>query len=104
MYSRVSGIGSLRRIASTLAASGAAIAAASTLSPSASATMTAAPGNSFSPLSTMASKTGCVSLSELLMTLRISAVAVCCSSDSDNSPVRACTSSNSRTFSMAITA
>ncbi len=31
-------------------------------------------------------------------------VAVCCSSDSDNSAVRACTSSNSRTFSMAMTA
>ena len=33
-----------------------------------------------------------------------SEVAVCCSSASDNSRVRACTSSNSRTFSIAITA
>ena len=38
------------------------------------------------------------------MTCRISDVAVCCSSDSDSSPVRARTSSNSRTFSIAITA
>src|SRR5215207_9452 len=38
------------------------------------------------------------------MTLRTSAVAVCCWSDSDSSSVRACTSSNSRTFSIAITA
>ena len=33
-----------------------------------------------------------------------SEVAVCCSSDSDSSRVRACTSSNRRTFSIAITA
>src|SRR5260370_41004057 len=38
------------------------------------------------------------------MTRSTSEVAVCCSSDSDNSRVRACTSSNSRTFSIAITA
>jgi hypothetical protein len=38
------------------------------------------------------------------MTCSTSDVAVCCSSDSDNSRVRACTSSNSRTFSIAITA
>ena len=38
------------------------------------------------------------------MTLSTSAVAVCCSSDSVSSRVRACTSSNSRTFSIAITA
>ena len=38
------------------------------------------------------------------MTLRISTVAVCYSRDSVNSRVRACTSSNSRVFSMAITA
>ena len=38
------------------------------------------------------------------MTLSTSAVAVCCSSASLSSRVRACTSSNSRTFSIAITA
>ena len=38
------------------------------------------------------------------MTLSTSAVAVCCCSDSVRSSVRACTSSNSRTFSIAITA
>jgi len=38
------------------------------------------------------------------MTCNTSEVAVCCSSASDNSRVRACTSSNSRTFSIAITA
>ena len=38
------------------------------------------------------------------MTLSTSAVAVCCSSDSVSSRVRACTSSNSRAFSIAITA
>ena len=64
----------------------------------------AAPENSFTPLCTIASNTGCVSVSELLMTLRISAVTVCCSSDSVSSLVRACTSSNRRTFSIAITA
>ena len=37
------------------------------------------------------------------MTLSTSAVAVCCCSDSSVA-VRACTSSNSRTFSIAITA
>ena len=45
----------------------------------------------------MASNTGCTSVSELLMTFRISAVAVCCSSASF-------VSLNSRTFSIAITA
>ena len=39
-----------------------------------------------------------------LETFSTSEVAVCCSSDSVSSRVRACTSSNSRTFSMAITA
>ena len=48
--------------------------------------------------------TGSSSPGELEMTLRTSEVAVCCSSASDNSRVRACTSSNSRTFSIAITA
>ena len=38
------------------------------------------------------------------MTCSTSEVAVCCSSASDSSRVRACTSSNSRTFSIAITA
>ena len=49
----------------------------------------------------MASNTGWVSLSERLMTPRTSEVAVCCSSDSLSSRVRACTSSNRRTFSIA---
>ena len=39
-----------------------------------------------------------------MMTCSTSEVAVCCSSASDSSRVRACTSSNSRTFSIAITA
>ena len=38
------------------------------------------------------------------MTCSTSDVAVCCSSASESSRVRACTSSNSRTFSIAITA
>ena len=38
------------------------------------------------------------------MTCSTSEVAVCCSSASDKSRVRACTSSNRRTFSIAITA
>ena len=38
------------------------------------------------------------------MTRRISAVAVCCSSDSVSSALRACSSLNSRTFSIAMTA
>ena len=38
------------------------------------------------------------------MILSTSAVAVCCCSASLSSSVRACTSSNSRTFSIAITA
>ena len=53
--------------------------------------------------STTVSSTGCRSKVERLMTLSTSAVAVCCSSDSP-AHVRACTSSNSRTFSIAITA
>ena len=48
--------------------------------------------------------TGSSSPGELLMTCSTSEVAVCCSSASDSSRVRACTSSNSRTFSIAITA
>src|SRR6266478_5879022 len=51
----------------------------------------------------MASNTGSSSPGDRLMTCSTSEVAVCCSSDSVRSRVRACTSSNSRTFSMAIT-
>src|SRR6516164_7875686 len=103
MYSRVSGIGKihLRRIASASAGSDAAKAAAFSLSRSGSATMIAAFGKSLSAPCTMASNTGWVSLSERLMTPRTSEVAVCCSSDSLSSRVRACTSSNRRTFSIA---
>ena len=49
-------------------------------------------------------KTGSNSPGELEMTPSTSNVAVCCSSASLSSRVRACTSSNSRTFSIAITA
>ena len=59
--------------------------------------MMAASANSLSPLCTIASNTGCVSLGELLMTRKISAVAVCRSSAS-------LVSLKSRVFSMAITA
>src|SRR5262245_40503035 len=52
----------------------------------------------------MVSNTGFSSPGERLMTPRTSDVAVCCSSDSVSSRVRACTSSNNRTFSIAITA
>src|SRR3989304_537262 len=48
--------------------------------------------------------TGWRSVGELLMTRRISLVAVCCSSASVRSRLRACSSWNKRTFSMAITA
>ena len=54
--------------------------------------------------SSMAWNTGSSSPGELVMTCSTSEVAVCCSSASDSSRVRACTSSNSRTFSIAITA
>ena len=50
-----------------------------------------------------ASNTGFNSPGELEMTFSTSEVAVCCSSDSKVA-VRACTSSNRRTFSIAITA
>ena len=50
------------------------------------------------------SKTGWTSVGELLITLRISLVAVCCSSASVSSRLRASSSLNRRTFSMAITA
>ena len=52
----------------------------------------------------MLSNTGSSSPGELEMTFSTSEVAVCCSSASVESRVRACTSSNSRTFSIAITA
>jgi hypothetical protein len=54
--------------------------------------------------STSVSSTFCRSNAQWLMTLRTSAVAVCCLSDSVSSFVRACTSSNSPTLLMAITA
>jgi hypothetical protein len=50
------------------------------------------------------SNTGSSSPGDLLMTRSTSEVAVCCSSASLSSRVRDCTSSNSRTFSIAITA
>ena len=53
---------------------------------------------------TSVSSTVCRSKVERLMTLSTSAVAVCCWSNRESSRVRACTSSNSRTFSIAITA
>ena len=52
----------------------------------------------------MVSSTGCRSVGERLITRRISAVAVCCSSASVSSRFRASSSANSRTFSIAITA
>jgi hypothetical protein len=62
-------------------------------------------------LDAIVSKTGCTSVGELEMTRRISPVAVCCSSDSVTcawASVSAwffsCSSVNSRTFSMAMTA
>jgi hypothetical protein len=54
--------------------------------------------------SSIARKTGSNSPGELLMTLSISDVAVCCSSDSLSSRVRCCSASKRRTFSMAMTA
>ena len=50
------------------------------------------------------SNTACRSNAERLMTFSTSAVAVCCCSASVRSRVRACTSSNRRTFSIAMTA
>jgi hypothetical protein len=51
----------------------------------------------------MASKTGSSSPGEVEMICNTSEVAVCCSRPSVSSSVRYCTSSNSRTFSIAIT-
>ena len=53
---------------------------------------------------TSVSSTVCRSKVERLMTLSTSAVAVCCCSNSASPRCAVCTSSNSRTFSMAITA
>jgi hypothetical protein len=53
---------------------------------------------------TIVSNTGWTSVGELEMTRKISPVAVCCSRDSASSAFRACSSLNSRTFSMAMTA
>src|SRR6266404_792974 len=55
-------------------------------------------------VSIKASKTVCKSNADLLITLSTFAVAVCCCKDSVKSRVRVCTSSNKRTFSIAITA
>ena len=55
-------------------------------------------------LRTIVSKTGCTSVGERLMTRRISLVAVCCSSVSVRSRLRASSSWKRRTFSMAMTA
>ena len=60
--------------------------------------------HSFSALSPMMSNTGWTSVGELEMTRRISLVAVCCSSASVSALLRACSSVNRRTFSIAITA
>ena len=54
--------------------------------------------------SRMESKTGWTFVGELEIARRISAVAVCCSSDSVSSRFRASSSVNSRTFSTAIAA
>jgi hypothetical protein len=52
----------------------------------------------------MVSNTGWTSVGELLMTLRMLAVAVCCSRASVRSAFLACSSVKSRTFSMVMTA
>jgi hypothetical protein len=54
--------------------------------------------------SSIAQNTGSSSPGDELMTRSTSEVAVCWSNDSDSSRVRCCSASNSRTFSMAITA
>ncbi len=78
------------------------------MSPLGNTRATALPANSRWQLRTMASKTGCASVTEPLMTRRISAVAVCCSSASLVSEARCslslnsrCVSSNRRAFSSA---
>src|SRR6516162_10946220 len=92
MYSRERGVLEIvRRHASARSESRAATAAASILSPYLSARLMSASGKSFRTLCTMASNTGCVSLGELLMIFRISAVAACCSKASFNSRLRRAT-------------
>ena len=73
-------------------------------SPSKRNTTPNAASQSLTLLDTIVSKTGWTSVGELLMTPRISLVAVCCSSASVRSLLRASSSLNRRTFSMAITA
>ena len=63
-----------------------------------------APRTAVTALSAMVSNTGWTSVGELEMTRRISPVAVCCSRVSVRSRLRASSSLNRRTFSMAMTA
>ncbi len=77
---------------------------ARTSSPSYRHTSTAHAPKSRMALSAIASKTGCTSVCAWLMARRMSAVAVCRSSASPRSLLRASSSLNRRTFSMAITA
>src|SRR6516162_9812810 len=79
-------------------------AAISTMSSLSVWTMAKGASNRRRRLLAMASNTGLVSFIEPLMEERISAVAVCCSSDSCRSRVRASTCSNSPTFEIAMTA
>jgi uncharacterized membrane protein YjjB (DUF3815 family) len=76
----------------------------STSVPSNRQTKQSRPSHRRTALCAIVSNTGCVSVGELEIARRISAVAVCCSSDSLSSRFRAPSSVNSRTFSMAMTA
>ena len=58
--------------------------------------------HSSSAAAAIVSNTGCTSVGDWLMTRRISLVAVCCSSASVRSRLRASSSVNRRTFSIAI--
>jgi len=58
--------------------------------------------NTVLDIASMAPNTGSSSPCELEMTLKTSEVAVCCSNASDNSWVRACTSSNNRVLDNAV--
>src|SRR5712692_4178529 len=73
-------------------------------SPSDRATEEKYPSHSRTALRAMTSNTGWTSVGELLITRRISAVAVCCSRDSVRSRLRASSSLNRRAFSTAMTA
>ena len=64
----------------------------------------ARPRTDATAFSASVSKTGCRSKVERPITLSTSLVAVCCSSATRSSLLRACSSVNSRTFSMAMTA